>query len=204
LPSGKTWVNVVHFRYATGGSAPGPTEINLLHPKFLRFYNGAAYAGGVPWLNRCKATVTIIDITYTPLDGLSLSIVKTVGVAGSNGTLNNLPSEVAMVLSLRTAFRGKRYRGRLYLPAPAYDQLTPIGGIDTGTTNLGGQTVAQWNGMQADIAANQWVPVVASYGHGQHTDPVSGVVTPVTWTPFATDVAAVLVDSTWDVQRRRK
>jgi hypothetical protein len=198
LPSGSPWVNVVHFRYADGASAPGSTEINLLHPKFLRLYTGTAYAGGVAWLNRCKSSVTLIDITYTPLDATSLSVVKTVNAAGSNATLNQLPSEVAMVLSLRTATRGRRYRGRIYLPAPAYDQLTTTGGVDTGTANLGGQTVAQWTGMAADILTNQWKPVVASYGKGTNHG------TPTTWAPFATDVVAATVDGQFDVQRRRK
>jgi len=115
---------------------------------------------------------------------------------GTDSADNALPAEVAHVLSLRTAYRGRRYRGRLYLPA-----------MTTGTTDVNGNLtgakitsiLAQWNAMVAELAPKQWSIVVASYGKSVHSN---GTIT--TWTPFATDITSATMDSKPDVQRRRK
>jgi hypothetical protein len=66
------------------------------------------------------------------------------------------------------------------------------------TSTVTNAIVAQYAGMTSALAAIQWTPVVASYGHGT----TNGV--PTTWTPFATPVTATRMDANVDVQRRRK
>jgi hypothetical protein len=144
-------------------------------------------------LGFCKTNWTIEAIDYTPLDGGGIGWSYPRSLAGTKTTA--IPSECAAVLTLLTAKRGRRYRGRIYLPA-----------VDQGSINVDGTIVAtatagivqQWNGLATAAAAAQWTPVVASYGHGTlHGQPTQ-------WTPFATPVTLVRMDSVMDVQRRRK
>lgn len=203
-PSGAPWVNVHHFRYSDGASAPGPTEIATLDVQLDKLYGGPAYSGGTAWLAFCRPNCTMIDITYTPLDGPppSLSIVTAHSHSGGSVNPNSAPSEVSLVCTLRTAKRGRRYRGRIYLPPFDNTVFSADGTITTaGTTGL----LAQYNGMKSALVAGLWKPVVASYGKSLVNDPSDPHdKIEVTWTPFATDVANPTMDTKFDVQRRRK
>lgn len=206
-PSGRKWTNVHHMRYAAGASSPGTTEIDNMDVELFRFYSGTAYAGGTAVLSNCVVAVTTVQIDYTVLDGAALAYSKVHNAAGTVAG-NSQPSEVAAVLTLRTNTRGRRYRGRLYLP-PAHQSMTDTAGNWTATyrNNITGQ----YTGMMTALAAKQWVPVVASYGHSWIDDP-SDVIPPSghspkvesTWTPFATNINSVTMDQKPDVQRRRK
>lgn len=195
-PSGQPWINVHHFQYAAGASNPGPTEINLLDVEVDKFYAGPIYAGGTTVLQQCKNNVTMADITYTPLDGSSLSIVKAHAHPGASASTATQSSEVSAVLTLRTSLRGRRYRGRIFLPPLVYDIITATGDLNPTTCGL---FTVNYAGFIAALATKQWVPVVASYGRSVHKN---GTVT--TWTPFATPVVNATMDTKPDVQRRRK
>src|SRR5215831_20184337 len=116
MPSGRTWANIWHWQYAGGASTPGPTEFNNLDAIFIRLYSGAAYSGGIAWLPDARNSVTVVETAYTNLDGSSLSYSLPKALTGGNSSGNSLPSEVAHVMTLRTPYRGRRYRGRIYLP----------------------------------------------------------------------------------------
>jgi hypothetical protein len=143
------------------------------------------------------------QISYLTLDDTSLRIDTPVTGAGLGGS-SSLPPECAAVLTLRTGKRGRRYRGRIYLPAPGIAGVTNATGTLPSTIISG--TTAQWAGMQAALVSKQWVPVVASYGQSMHkvpnTHPPQYV--PVTWTPFVTAITNATMDANIDVQRRRK
>lgn len=198
-PSGQPWVNVWHWRYAAGASNPGPTEIANLDPIFYRMYVGTAYSGGEAHLAACHSSLGITQINYTPLDGAANTITIPHSAAGSSGGTASLPSEVAPVLTLRTAHRGRRYRGRIYLPATASNTVTTTGGIDPAAASLADKRIKQWIGVQAAAQAIQWSNGVASYGYSVLKD---GTIS--TWTPFFTDCTSVTMDTKFDVQRRRK
>lgn len=200
---GGPWVNVWHWEYALGASTPGKTEIDALHPVFFRFYSGTAYGTGLPWLNACSASTTIQRIDYTILNGTALGYTKTASASGTGGA-STMPAECAAVLTLRTDVRGRRYRGRIYLPAPisASSSLAADGTIATTTVNA---ALNQAAGMVTAAAAVQWRPVVASYGKSLVNDPSDPHdKIPVTWTPFATPITSFTMDNRFDVQRRRK
>lgn len=200
-PSGEEWVNVVHCRYAGGASNPGPTEIAALDAKLVRFWSGTAYTSGQAWLTRCRNNWAMADITYYPLDNSSLATVVSHVVAGTDPTTTSSPPEVAPVLTIRTANRGRRYRGRIFLPAPTTALVNADGTLQAGVIT---QTVNQMIGLQADLATIQWALGVASYGVGQSTNPVTKVVTSTTWSPFFTPATTFSMDPKFDVQRRRK
>lgn len=192
-------MNVLHFQYAAGASTPGTTEIAALDALLVRLYFGAALGTGTQWFANCPSSTTLEQIDYVILDGSSLGSTiphAQVGVTGSP-----LPPEVSPVLTLLTGKRGRRYRGRIYLPTPNLTAADSAGQIATGVRT---SIQNQFLGLMTQLASIQWAPVVASYGHGQTTDKVTKVVTKTTWPPFATPITAVRMDQFFDVQRSRK
>jgi hypothetical protein len=119
-----------------------------------------------------------------------LSVVTTVGTFGTSADVP-MPGGSAVVATLRTAIAGRRYRGRIY-----------TGGLSEDANN--GGTVdplqataieAAWQDLVDNLAAvSNFEVVVASFG---------GVAPGPTWTPFATPVTQVQVNTQWDSQRRR-
>lgn len=183
LPSGTQWANVVHCRYAGGASSPGPTEITALHAKLSRLWSGAAYSGGAAWFTVCPSTVVSVEVVYYVLNGTSIAEVRPFVAAGTSGTSIMAP-EVAPVLTIRSATRGRSYRGRVFLPAPAPTALGTAGLINTTVIN---NIQGQFTGLQADLQTIQWSFGVASYLRSTFADAVSGTM-----------------DARPDVQRRRK
>ena len=195
LASGQQWVNVIHWRYSAGASSPGNTEIDILHTTLVRLWLGSGFATGTAWLTgQCTSGVQLQRIVYTVLNGAAQPYEKAATGAGIVAG-SSLPSECAPVLTLRTAIRGRRSRGRLFMPAPALSTCDVNGRLNSTTTNA---IANQWVGLVAALVPAQWAPVVASYGHGTDHG------TPTTWTPFATDITSVQMNSDVDVQRRRK
>jgi hypothetical protein len=136
------------------------------------------------------------QINYTPLDGSSTSILKPHVATGASAYALNAPSEVSCVLTLRTNHRGRRYRGRIFLPPFAADCFDANGQVVAG---IAAGQIANFAGLTAALVPLQWVPVVASYGYSLLKD---GTVS--TWTPFATPITSATMDLRADVQRRRK
>jgi len=182
MPSGQRWVNVVHVEKIAGPPFLA-ADVNNVQPILVRLWRGAAYGAGQAWLDYCNTGLTIDDMTYTPLDGTSPSIVNTVALAGISAAIS-APSEVAHVLTLRTLTRGRRYRGRIYFPAPIVTAYA-AGGILVGTAviAIGVQAAA----MQTALIAAGYRMVVASYLGG-----------------FATLITSFTMDNKADVIRGRK
>jgi hypothetical protein len=91
--------------------------------------------------------------------------------------------QAASIVKLRTAKRGRSYRGRIFLP------FLPEGGQNNGTLNAGDVAQAQtaWDDFVVDIAGNDCSLVVASYKH-----------------QTAEVVTTVLVEGEAATQRRRQ
>jgi len=131
VPSGQQWVNVWHVRYAGGASAPGASDITALDAIITKIYFGTAAGGGQTWFANCNAATTVEQTTYLPLDNTSLATVVAHPATGV-GASNSLPSEVAHVLTLRSAMRGRSRRGRIYLPCQTIASLTATGESNSG------------------------------------------------------------------------
>lgn len=200
--NGTSWVNVVHMRWLGTGQGTSQNEVDALHAILVRLWSGAAFGTGAPWLSHCKSGTLLNDITYYPLDGTGLGIIKVVNAAATGGTGAQLPPQTAAVLTLNTAFRGRRYRGRIYFPTPLAANCDTNGNW---TQALMDSTIAQWTGMQAALPGASWEPVVASYGKSwinDPNDPHDKILSQ--WTPFATKIDNATMDGKPDVQRRRK
>ena len=187
LPNGQQWANVMHFRYAAGASSPGPADIVALDALAVRLYTGASFGGGgITWLAACNAATTLIDATYYLLNGLSPPQVILHPATGVGAGVP-CPPEVAYCLTLRSAVRGRSYRGRAFLPAPTTAQVVAPGVLTAATL---ANFLIQANALPAALGgagAPFWEAGIASYLHS-------------TFQPLA----AYTMDNVADVIRRRK
>lgn len=193
---GTRWVNVMHLHRNSGspGAADFPSIVTLLN----QLYGGATFGGGgANLLSACNASTGVDDYTFTSLDSQIASVVLSATAAGT-GAASSLPAEVAEVLTLRTATRGRRYRGRIYLPP-----MTTTNVVANGTlaASLATSLPAQMTGFDTALQAlgTPYQLGVASYGRSVNR---LGVVT--TWTPFWNHATSFSFDLIPDVQRRRK
>jgi hypothetical protein len=193
-PQSQQWVNVHHLMYADGASSPGSVEIAAADALLTRLYTGTVFAGGTPWLTNVYNGWSLSQIDYTVLDGTSLGYTFAHLVAGASAAAS-LPPECAPVLTLLTGRRGRRYRGRIFMPAPTQGSVATNGTL---APSVPSGIRTQYLGMLAALAAIQWKPTVASYGLGSYKG------SPTSWTPFATPITDVRMDVNVDVQRRRK
>lgn len=109
-------------------------------------------------------------------------------VPGNNPT-DPLPGQVAGLISLRTAFSGRRFRGRAYIPFPAEEHndsdSTPTGFYLTNLTTLA-QAMVNPIGITDGGATESYVPAVYHKEDGT-----------------ATFITSAVVNDGWATQRRR-
>lgn len=113
-------------------------------------------------------------------------------VTGSRVGVSLSPPNVTYIISKRTAFAGRQYRGRLFLPFVNENQVNGAGVLDAGElTVLGGVAVALDNVPTGTPSAGvaSWVVL--------HREPLTGA------TPLPTTVANHLASSKVATQRRR-
>ncbi len=178
---GTRWENVLHFRKT--GALTYAGAIVILDPLLRRLYNGATFGGGgLPWNNNAATTWTTNDYVYTPLDGISASTVINHADPGTSAA-EALPAGAAIVFTLRTAKRGRSYRGRCYWGGMS--ETVSAAGAQPAAAVITG-FVAQWNGLIAALVGTGVSLVVASYRHST-----------------ADDVTTVTSFGIWDSQRRR-
>jgi hypothetical protein len=108
---------------------------------------------------------------------------------GTHGT-SSLPNGVAIVVTERTALRGRNYRGRIYIPG--IDIADRNDSISLNTTALGNlMTQVQWLLTAANTAGAIWSVV----SHFLNKAPRG--------TAINTPITAVSADNYFDSQRRR-
>lgn len=132
------------------------------------------------------ATVTLKDLR-------SANAPEFVGTAApvlGTGTGDLLPQQVSLVVTLRTAFSGKHFRGRVYLWGFTEARNT-AGGAYIGGPN----PVAFVTAIKSALVANSLDLGVLSRPQPTLPVPWAGQITPVS--------AVVLRDQGWDTQRRR-
>lgn len=178
---GTNWANVLHYRHI--GGAPSPTDIAALIAEIDKLYTGPSYGAGATFWSGVAVNGAVLDnIKVTPLDGTSATTVSNVNQAGSD-TADPLPAGASLVLTHRTALRGRRNRGRTYIAGLGEGFNVASGNPDsTSITNF----LSQWSQHRTAIAAISWELVVASY------------ITPAAQTVLSTGAVA-----RWRSQRRR-
>lgn len=177
--------------------------MNVLHYQITGARNDEGLrAVGNEWLRKWRdtlrfsvpAAVVLQRLEITDLSANGAASVELGGAAGDSGQLGGvaMPSSVALVISLRTAFRGRSYRGRIY----------HIGLTETdvdGNQVLNARRVdleAGYNALKtlqpAGGAASGTLGVLSYYANKA----VRGV-------PLFTPVTTLSIDSYVDTQRRR-
>jgi len=153
-----------------------------------------ATIGGAWWTSDLRAEITTtttlrqVRVTDMQVEGGQQEI-DTFNQAGTGGG-GITPLNSPIVVSLRTAKRGRSYRGRAYVSGIPQDALlNPVDYTVTRTASVAAAFIA----LQADLDVAGYDLVVASKKH-------NGVVT----NPAETnEVIAILVDQHVDSQRRR-
>lgn len=180
MANGHLAANVLHYRKTAALTFAG--AIAVLDPILEHLYMTSGGAG-VCWQEQAPGLASMIDFRYTPLDGTSATTVIPHAGVGANGG-EPLPSQVALVGTLRTAQRGRRHRGRVYT-APYTESANTASAAPLGSVVSGMNT--RWATHLSNLAGSGVSLVVASY-----------------LSASATDVASVTFDPTWDTQRRRQ
>lgn len=158
--SGQTAVNVMHFRRASSSSAAVASLIdaNVTAAMWGMIANGAS----------------VVRLDVTALDGASATFsLVTTGAkwAGGAGVTDPLIA-VAQVIKLQTTLRGRRHRGRIYLPFTGENQT--VGGSLLSASVTSVQNA--WNTFLTATIAAGLPPVVASYRGASQLDVSSFVV----------------------------
>jgi len=178
---GSSWENVLHFRKS--GALTFAGAIAVLEPNLQKLYGpSAAFAGGQRWEDPAATTWTVQRYRYTPLDGSSAATV-TQHVATGQSATDALPSGVAVTFTLRTALRGRSFRGRVYWGG--YSESSNPAGAEPTAATIAAQ-VTNWLGLITALTGTGVSLVVASYLHST-----------------AEDVVSVDSQARWNSQRRR-
>lgn len=179
LQNGRQWAYVLHYRKT--GAITYAAAIALLDPLLYGVFN-AAIGAGFPLKNTMVLASSLQSIKYTPLDGSTATTVTPHVLAGVQAG-DALPANVSLVVTHRTALRGRSYRGRTYLAAFG-EGVNDATGVPSAATATG--INVQFTGHLAALVGTGLTMVVASYLHST-----------------AENVIACTVNSVWDTQRRR-
>lgn len=174
------WANILHFRKTSALTYAG--AIAVLDPLLLSHYSTDA-GSGQSWKSTRASTWSIADFRYTPLDGTSVSVINTHAITGAITASEGLPANVALVVTLRTAKRGRSYRGRIYECGYTEAANQSNGAPSSADVN---KASGQWNALIAALVSTGITLVVASYLHST-----------------ADNVTNATADTRWDTQRRR-
>ena len=124
------------------------------------------------WIS-LKSSTKVTELHVTPLDGSSATLIMPVTGAkwAGVGTSGDIIPAAAVVVSFRTALRGKSNRGRIYLPFVAEAALSSGTLVSTDVT--AGQTA--WTNFIAAMNTATTPPVVASYKNSTWVDVVTAI-----------------------------
>jgi hypothetical protein len=202
IAGGSRWSNTWHA-YNGGTGAWTAASVLAFHDIFKQFYLGPNLGAGLSINSACPAGTTFNDFNYTPLDGSSGAIVHTEAGAGTNAGAP-MPAEVAEVVTIRTALRGRRSRGRVFLPAMVVGAFGADGHLQP--AQVAG-IIAQLAAVNAALITGGAALGVASYGLSYKIDfttPRPHRRIPSIWDPFFSQASSFTMDGLADVIRNRK
>jgi hypothetical protein len=154
-----------------------------------------------PMLSHIAPTVSFTGVEIQDIRQPNQPIYRSTGAATpGTGTGTELPDEVALVLTLRTAKTGPGNRGRLYQP-----------GWDTASLGVGNVAAAAVvtalanyaNSINAGMAAGGLSWGLLQPHRLGYTSPITGRVFPERLANIAPVTNMVVRDNHWDSQRRR-
>lgn len=188
---GRPRLNVMHF---TGTSSRPVNQANTDSANVaIRGLFGSSGLDGLTAASYGLRGITMRDIsdaTHPEFRGAAATIIA--GLAAGDA----LPSQIALVASLKTDKRGKNYRGRAYIPGASEDDSDVNGIASVAYQNA---VTAFVDGIRTYLAGVNWPLAVVSRAYP--ADPVNGL--PAKDADFA-NVVSVQTDGSFDTQRRRK
>jgi hypothetical protein len=201
IAGGTRWANSWSIRTASEID-PDTAGIVAIHEIFRQFYIGPNIGAGGAVMSFVAPETTLDAFAYTPLDGSSGAVVLAEPTIGS-GTGEALSAQLAEVLTIRTAVRGRRNRGRVFLPATTENHSGALGHISPALIAF---FLAQIVGVQAALVTGG--ASIGVLSTGPYIDPVTrlpvapGAATAALqhWTP----VQQFTMDDLFDVIRNRK
>jgi hypothetical protein len=176
-------VIVINVRM-TSGFAPNPTELSLINTQMTL------------WCGLDLMPVLSSDLEFVGTQSTDISVSTGGQVTVTNSVFGgvsseSLPSQLAVVVSLRTALRGRSYRGRSFIPGIPISYQASTGGIVTTTAQS--TILTAYNGIDGRLTTAHAQQVVLSRRQLGH--PVLLAI--------PTTVISRLVDDTFDTIRRR-
>lgn len=183
-PNSNPGANIYHVL----NTNTGDTGITTVVAAFKTFYDAIQSF----YTNTTTITIaaSVRDIAVNPNRIVAVSPATSTGVS----TAEILPANVALVVTWRTAFAGRSFRGRTYL-GPSNETLNN-GGIANGSTVTSMQTAA--NNLITNIQAVTGFNLVIF--SKRRTEP------PLSLSPenATTVVTSATINGLWDSQRRRQ
>jgi hypothetical protein len=190
---GKLAHNVLYGRYA-GAFAGSVAQANAI---MTGLSSGAAWTALAGQLAPSTALAAVhlrnVDVPNEPIiESTNPAVPGTVSGAP-------LPNEVAICITLRTAFTGRQFRGRMYLPGFTNAAL------GAGNT-ISGQTIDAINAWAATIrsvfSASGYTWVIGQKARAAYTG-ITGTAHPQRDADSVDITTALVRDNHWDSQRRR-
>lgn len=182
VKNNQTAVNVRHWKvFTVTGSSVTDVDFAAAFEAQIAPHYKALMAQAATWAG--------LDVQK--IDPLPLSVPLFGNTIGGSGSITGdaMPAQVCGLLSLRTNFGGKKFRGRIYLPFPGEDS-SGTGGIPL-PAYLAAAAV-----LKDDYITN--LTIVGAAG--------SATLVPQIWhrlTRTSTDVVGGVVKGGWATQRRR-
>lgn len=179
LPDGEVANMSCHWGTPGGFVGLSDDEVDMLAVKAQDFWTAvkSSWADNTSFLG---SRVSLIGVGGNVVETQERIATAVPGTSASQ----NLPTEVALVMSLKTQSASRSGRGRMYLPAPCRDALTDAGRVTSGVAD--GVAAAAQAYLNGDNTTGLY-SVVASFVHGD-----------------IRQVLSVNVGDVYDVQRRRR
>jgi hypothetical protein len=195
MANGKVAHNVLYATYTGTPVLTTAVANSVVAPIFSAFTSSGLAALMRPETN--LNGVSLLDVRSNT--GLFVHSTTT-AVPGTAATGFSLPDEVAAVVTLLTANRGKSGRGRFYVPNFANAALA-AGGVMSAGSVTALQNFAT-NGVQAGVTV-LGAPVLGLPARAAYTSPVTGREFPARPAQTLPITSFVVQSNHWDSQRRR-
>lgn len=125
IEGGVGWSNTFHLVKDNAATYTGAMSDAV--PVITNMYTPAGFGGtNFGFLHYATDGTTATQIVQTPLDGTTPSRVDTIALSGSSSQAPQ-PAQNALLVTLRTAIRGRSFRGRIFAPCNSREQLDSNG-----------------------------------------------------------------------------
>ena len=195
LPNGKLAHNILHARVQPSFAA----TTGIANPIMNAMVAAWSAAGGLG--SQCAASTTFQAVSLRDVRVANMPLVTSTvaSVVGTDPGIA-LASQIALVITLRTANAGRAFRGRVYIPGWG---VVAQGGGTMASAAAGTAAHAWIVAVQSALNAQSMVLAIGQPARQQYTSPVTGRTIPARVSGVADVTQIILRDNTFDTQRRR-